>query len=239
MNRWACGERLLIIAHRGASADAPENTIRAFQLALEQGADGIEFDVMLSADNIPVVIHDDTVDRTTNGVGTVKSMTVAQLQQLDAGNGETIPTLDQVLETFGRNWLLNIEIKLYGWFNKGCEKAIANIISKHNLADSVVVSSFDFRVMRRARRVMPAGTGLALLRDDSYVYTHQLFKGQFDHPHAKLVTTQSMNKAHATGQRVNVWTVDDSAEAQRLQALGVNALITNRPAALRAELGLT
>ncbi|MCO5194010.1 MAG: hypothetical protein M9930_12095 [Anaerolineae bacterium] len=239
MNQWACSERLLIIAHRGASADAPENTMRAFQLACEQGADGIEFDVLLSADAIPIVIHDDTLDRTTNGTGPVKSMTAAQLQQLDAGDGETIPTLDQVLDTFGRNWLLNIEIKLYGWFNRGCEKAVAAVIAKHNLADHVVVSSFDFRVMRRARRVMPPGVGLALLRDNSYTYTHRFFKGQFDHPHFTLVTEKSMDMARATGQRVNVWTVDDSAEAQRLQTLGVNALITNRPAALRTELGLT
>ena len=100
-----------IIAHRGASGHAPENTMAAFRLAMEQHADGIELDVMLSKDGHVVVIHDATVNRTTNGTGRVSALTLAELQTLDAGNGEHIPTLEEVLETFGDQWVINVELK--------------------------------------------------------------------------------------------------------------------------------
>jgi len=92
-----------IIAHRGASAHAPENTLTAFQLALDQGADGIELDVMLSKDGQLVVIHDETVDRTTNGTGKVAEMDLVELKVLDAGQGESLPTLPEVFDRFGGN----------------------------------------------------------------------------------------------------------------------------------------
>ena len=101
MNEWASGQRPFIIGHRGASAEAPENTLVAFLLAQAQGADGIEFDVQLSADGCPVVIHDGNLARTTNGRGQVQDFTVAALQKLDAGHGQPIPTLDEVFESLG------------------------------------------------------------------------------------------------------------------------------------------
>ena len=102
-----------IIAHRGASAHAPENTLAAFQLALEQGADGIELDVMLSKDGQLIVIHDDKVDRTTNGTGKVADMYLSELKVLDAGQGESLPTLPEVFDRFGGKFLINIELKNY------------------------------------------------------------------------------------------------------------------------------
>jgi glycerophosphoryl diester phosphodiesterase len=238
MNRWLEAQRPLIVGHRGASADAPENTLRAFELAREQQADGIEFDIKLSADHIPVVFHDDTVERTTDGTGAVSDLTLAELQQLDAGDGEQIPTLDQVFEALGRDFLYNVEIKMYGWRNRGCERAVADCIRAHDVAHLVTVSSFDFRALYRARRVMPPETGLGFLRDEDWTYTHRLFRSNIDHPRRTLVSAKSMALAKKRGQRVHVWTVDDSAEAQRLIDLGVNALITNRPGVLRSELNL-
>jgi glycerophosphoryl diester phosphodiesterase len=96
----------LIIGHRGASADAPENTMAAFTLAIEQGADGIEFDVQLCADGVPVIVHDDTVDRICDASGRVDEMTVAELQRLDLGMGQAVPTLDELFERFGRSVLM-------------------------------------------------------------------------------------------------------------------------------------
>lgn len=238
MNRWLAADPPLIIAHRGASYDAPENTLAAFDEARAQHADGIEFDVQLSADNIPVVIHDETLARTTNGVGRVDALPLSALQQLDAGNGQSIPSLDQVFETYGRNWLYNVEIKVYGWRNRGCEAAVAACIKRHNVGHLVVLSSFDVRVLFRAKRVLSPEVKVALLRDEDYTYTHWMHRGDVDHPHYTFVSAESMADAHKTGKRVHAWTVDDPAEARRLVNLGAHAIITNQPAAIRAALQL-
>ena len=99
-----------IIGHRGYSAKYPENTLAAFQAAMDVGADMIEFDILLSKDNIPVIIHDDTLNRTTNGKGRVATYTLAELKKLDAGNGETIPTFEELLELTQKKIFLHIEM---------------------------------------------------------------------------------------------------------------------------------
>ncbi|MCI0577989.1 MAG: glycerophosphodiester phosphodiesterase, partial [Chloroflexi bacterium] len=111
MNDWFTGRSPLIIAHRGASANAPENSFSAFALAAEERADGIELDVRLSADNWPVVLHDATLERTTDGRGPVSRQTVAQLQELNAGDDRPVPTLDELFEMFGPSLLYNVELK--------------------------------------------------------------------------------------------------------------------------------
>ena len=110
----------LVIAHRGASMYAPENTLAAFELAIEMGADAIELDTMLTADGIPIVIHDHSLDRTTDGIGSVSSKTVAELKLLDAGSafdirfaGERIPTLEEVFSAVGKKIMINVELKNY------------------------------------------------------------------------------------------------------------------------------
>jgi glycerophosphoryl diester phosphodiesterase len=145
---WKAGT--LNIAHRGASAAAPANTMAAFEKALALGADGIELDVQLSADGVPVVIHDFTVDDTTDGSGKVARMTLAQLEQLDAGSyfdpafaGERIPTLEKVLEVMGNRLLLNIELKGFSLFDKGLERAVIGLIEQHALRSRVFLSSFN------------------------------------------------------------------------------------------------
>ncbi|RIK22153.1 MAG: glycerophosphodiester phosphodiesterase, partial [Anaerolineae bacterium] len=107
---WLTADRPLIIGHRGASADAPENTLAAFALALEQNADGIELDVQLSADGVPVIIHDDDVDRTTDGAGRVHDLTLAELRALTIAGEHAIPTLDELFEMLGRRPLYNVEL---------------------------------------------------------------------------------------------------------------------------------
>ncbi|MBE9472348.1 MAG: glycerophosphodiester phosphodiesterase, partial [Chloroflexi bacterium] len=150
------------IAHRGASAVAPPNTLAAFEKAVELGADGIEFDVHLSADGVLVVIHDFNVDDTTDGSGRVAEMTLAQLKQLDAGSrfdpafaGERIPTLEEVLETVGSRLLLNIELKCFSLRDNGLERAVIAQVKRHGPAARVLLSSFNPFSLRRAKKIAP------------------------------------------------------------------------------------
>lgn len=238
MNAWLTPtSRPWIIAHRGASAAAPENTLRAFRLGREQGADGIECDLHLSADHVPVILHDATLDRTTNSQGPVHNYTAAQLQRVDAGQGESVPTLDQLFETLGRDCLYNLELKEYGWSDRGCAARVAERIQAHNLAERIVISSFDPRGLYRARRLMPPEVLCALLHDVQTTFTTYLFRGQAVHPHHAAVTPRYMAWAQRRGLRVHVWTVDDPQLAQHLRADGVHGIITNYPSRLLTAYG--
>ena len=237
MNEWASGQRPFIIGHRGASAEAPENTLVAFLLAQAQGADGIEFDVQLSADGCPVVIHDGNLARTTNGRGQVQDFTVAALQKLDAGHGQPIPTLDEVFESLGPNFLYNVELKTAALRDNGLATAVADRIQAHNLAQQTVVSSFNPLAVRYARRYLPPSAWVAHLSyKRRFQFKHSLIPAQAVHPHYKMVDAAYMAWASKNGWRVNVWTVDDPAEAQRLVGLGVHGIITNKPKFMREAL---
>jgi glycerophosphoryl diester phosphodiesterase len=227
----------LIIGHRGASADAPENTLAAFALALEQGADGIEFDVQLSADGVPVIIHDDTVDRVCAARGRVDEMTVAELQRLDLGGGQTVPTLDELLEQFGRSTRYNLELKTMSLADRGLEAAVARCLVAHGGGAEVLVSSFSPQSLRRIRPLLPAAIPLGFLRERHLTRLGcRLVHARADHPSHELVDADAVAWARRNGYRIHVWTVDDPAEARRLAALGVDGLITNRPAYLRDHL---
>jgi glycerophosphoryl diester phosphodiesterase len=234
---WLTATRPLIIGHRGASADAPENTLAAFALALEQNADGIEFDVQLCADGVPVVMHDDTVDRTCDGTGRVGDLTLAELRMLTIEQEHVIPTLDEVFELLGRRTLYNVELKALGVNDGGLAAAVANCIEGHDVGDRVIVSSFSPFVVREARRNLVRSIPVAHLREHRLMrLAHAFARAEADHPSHALVDESMMIWARRRGLRVNVWTVDEPAEAQRLIGLGVNGLITNRPGALRAAL---
>lgn len=223
----------LIIGHRGASADAPENSLAAFALAQEQGAHGIELDVMLSADGIPVVIHDDTLDRTTAATGPVAARTAAELEALD------VPTLDDVFLTFGPSLLYNVELKLYSLRDRGLEAAVADRIAAYHLESRVLISSFHPACVRRARRHLTRTTPIALLHHTRWLRAaHHWLALEAIHPDYKLVDDAYMAWARAHGYQVNVWTVDDPVAAQRMVDLGVHAIITNRPRYLREQLKL-
>jgi glycerophosphoryl diester phosphodiesterase len=227
----------LIIAHRGASADAPENTLAAFALALDQAADGLEFDAQLSADGHLVVFHDSTVARMTGQSGKVADLSLAALRALPLADGQVIPTLAEVLESFGRQLLYNIEVKDFGWRNRGTETAVADTILSHQLEDYVLVSSFNPLALRRLRAVLPARVPLALIRSRGWLkYGYLLADGRADHPSHTLVDTAYMAWAKKRGYLVNVWTVDDPQEAARLMDSGVNGLITNKPGLIRQSL---
>lgn len=137
-----------VYAHRGASAEFPENTLSAFRRAVELGVEGMELDVHLSADGVPVVIHDETVDRTTNGSGAVADMTVEELQKLDAGNGEKIPTLGEVLDLVGDSLHVDIEIKA----NEAGAAVLQEVRGRNT---RWLISSFDWNVLLYVRSQDP------------------------------------------------------------------------------------
>jgi glycerophosphoryl diester phosphodiesterase len=226
-----------IIAHRGASAHAPENTIAAFQLALEQGADGIELDVMLSKDGHLVVIHDDTVDRTTDGKGYVREMTLEELKSLDAGEGQSIPTLDEVFEAFGGRFIINVELKNYTSVFDGLPIETAKLVKKHQLGESVIVSSFNpFNLPRFHARMPEVDLGLLTQPNTAKKWVWRLFKYDALHPHFSDVAQVLVAALHSRNRKVNVWTVDEPSEIQRLAALEVDSIITNDPKAAREVL---
>jgi glycerophosphoryl diester phosphodiesterase len=233
---WLSADRPLIIGHRGAAADAPENTLAAFTLALAQGADGVELDVQLCADGVPIIIHDTTVDRTCDGTGRVADLSLAELRLLTIDNDHPIPTLDDLFATFGRRTLYNVELKVLGRGGDALAAAVARAIAAHGVAEQVLISSFSPFTLRAARRHLPPGVPLALLRERRATRAaHALLRAAADHPHHPLIDESLMAWARWRGLRVNAWTVDDPAEARRLLQLGVHGIITNRPGEIRVE----
>lgn len=241
-SNWIVEDRStpLIIAHRGASGDAPENTLAAFQLAETQQADGFEFDVHLSADGVPVVIHDRLLERTTNGRGLVSKHTVAELKALDAGDGEAIPTLEELFTAFEERMLYNIELKGFSFQSSQLEQAVADCVRRHGLASSVVATSFSFLNMHRYRSVREPATLMGMIRYPSpQALSHYIFSGQVDHPYFGMVNASYMDWAvKMKGMRVHVWTVNDLEEGKRLIDLGVHGIMTDYPGKMREALGL-
>jgi glycerophosphoryl diester phosphodiesterase len=215
----------------------------AFARAVALGAHGIELDVHLSADGVPVVIHDFTVDATTDGSGPVSGMSLAQLKELDAGSSfdpafarEPIPTLAEVLEAFGHRLFLNIELKTTSPSDNGLERAVIAQVREHGLDrnDRVLLSSFNPFSLRRAWRLAPhirrgllyaPGLPLPLRR----AWLAPLAPHQARHPEHTMVDARFMAWARRRGYQVNTWTVDDPAEMRRLVDLGVDGIITNVP----------
>ena len=241
--------RPLIIAHRGASAHAPENTLPAFHLALEQSADGIELDVMLSKDQKLIVIHDATLERTTNGTGKVPNFTADELRKLDAGvwfgqafQNTQLPLLDEVYEQLGGKFLINVELKNYHSPRDPLPEIALALTKKYRLLDSVIFSSFNARNLTRLKKLEPqAKTGLLCLPG----IMGALYRGPFGrlfhydalHPYHKDAKDSLVKRAHKHGKEVNVWTVDEKDDILQMQAVGVDAIITDDPLFTRQVLG--
>jgi len=234
-------------AHRGASAKAPENTLAAFRLAHELGADGVELDVQLTADGQVVVIHDETLDRTTTGRGPVGTRTLREIKTLDASNdlrgyqGETVPTLEEVLALVGPTGMsINIELKNSVEPYPGLEAAVLRIVNAAGIADRVIYSSFNhISATQLARSSQPSRVGL-LFSDvlaEPWDYAQRLDMAAL-HPHWKYVqfVPETIERCHALGLAIHVWTVDSPDMVRRLADLGADAVITNRPDEVRTVL---
>jgi glycerophosphoryl diester phosphodiesterase len=238
-------DRPLNMAHRGASYDAPENTLPAFRLAAEMGADGIELDAQLSKDGEVVIIHDFHLDTTTNGRGPVKAKTLADLKILDAGShfdeafaGAEIPTLAELFTAMGPVLLYNIELKTMSLRNEGLEAEVIRLIEDYNLQDRAMVSSFNPLALMRAYRLNPNIKRGLLWSPKLPVYLRwQLFRWaarpDMFHPHWEATTPALVKKEHDRGLQVNVWTCNDPDPMRRLIRMGVDAVMTDRPDLLK------
>ena len=234
-------DRPLNFAHRGASHEAPENTLAAFLLAAELGADGIELDAQLSKDGEVVVIHDFVLETTTNGQGPVESRSLDDLRELDAGSyydpifaGQRIPTLQEVIETVGHHLLLNIELKTRNTRDPRLAQAVVRIFEEHHLLDRVIVSSFNPLALRQVRKLNPwIPLGLLYAPDMPFYlrrpWLRRLSQPEALHPHHTTIDDDYMRWAKAQGYRIHTWTVDDPGEMWQLMRRGVDIMITNRP----------
>jgi glycerophosphoryl diester phosphodiesterase len=241
-------DRPLNFAHRGASHEAPENTLAAFLLAAELGADGIELDAQLSKDGQVVVIHDFVLETTTDGQGPVQDRTLAELKELDAGSsfdplfaGQRIPTLQQVVETVGHHLLLNIELKTKRARDARLAQAVTRIVEENHLLDRVIVSSFNPLALRQVRQLNPWIPLGLLYAPDMPLYLRRpwlrrLFQPEALHPHYSMIDAEYVTWAKSQGYRIHTWTVDDPGEMWQLMRRGVDVMITNRPDLLRQVL---
>jgi glycerophosphoryl diester phosphodiesterase len=247
-------DRPAVVAHRGGALLRPENTMAAFRHAVELGADMLEMDLWTTRDRVPVVLHDGTVDRTTEGTGHVRDMTLAEVRRLDAayhwspvgqpdsfpyrGTGERVPTLEEVLEAFP-HVPMTLEIKQVDPSMVG---AVGGLIRRFERADRTIVASFDGGVLGDFRRRFPEVATSASQREGvAFMALHRLRLDPLHRPAfdvlqvpeergpVRVVTPRFIRRAHAKNVPVQVWTVNDREDMQRLVAMGVDGIITDRP----------
>lgn len=232
-----------IWAHRGASRDAPENTLPAVELALQQGADGVEIDVQLSRDGRVVVLHDETVDRTTDGTGAVADLDFEALRALDASGGDErfagtrIPTLAEVLEATAAV-RLNIELKNDEVPYPGLEEKVLAEVATHDAADRVVLSSFNGESVRRLATLGAASQRGLLYSGPLLRPIHEARRrgARAVHAPVRWVTPGLVRRAHRHHCDVRVWTVNAPDDMRRMGRWGVDAIITDVPEHARSIL---
>ena len=235
----------VVVAHRGASADAPEHTIAAFEMALDQGADGLAMEVHLSADLHPVVLGDFTVERTTDGAGVVADLRVRDLKRLDAGGwrgpafaGQRIQTLQEVLERFRDRTRFWIEIKGGAAVYPGLEERVVSTIEVYDVVDRALVQSFDRATLGAVRRLQPdIRQGLLVARTPLEATALSRGGPEAISVAAEVCSEELVKEIRDAGRECYVWTVHEPALADRLVGWGVNGIITDRPGAVRARLG--
>ena len=240
-------EKPLVMGHRGYQAQYPENTMASFLAAIEAGAQFVELDVTLTNDRQIVVMHDDTVDRTTDGSGRVSAYTLDALKQLDAGKwfhprfaGERIPTLDDVLQQVAPRAHINIEIKAHQLTDPGLigviEQEVMDLVAARKVKKRVLFSSFDQAVLKRIKRLDPA-MEVALISeelpsDETVVQCFDL--GVFSyHPHLATTDRRLVAAFHQGDVYVFPWNIDDAGDIRHAFSLGVDGLIAKDPRLVR------
>ena len=229
----------LVIAHRGASAIAPENTLAAFERAFKLGADAVELDAKRTLDGEVVTFHDPTLRRTTGAAGSVGSRTLRELRSLDAGawkseafRGERIPTLSEVLETIGRRLLVNIELSDYWGGQERLVERVVAIVQAHRMSVRVLLSSFDSGALASARKMAPE-IARGHLVGPTWLAYRDFFRQKVPvtalHPHESRVRRDRIEAAHRSGCRVHVYTVQEEERMRTFWAWGVDGLITDLP----------
>ncbi|MBI4238502.1 MAG: glycerophosphodiester phosphodiesterase [Deltaproteobacteria bacterium] len=239
----------LIIAHRGAAKYAPENTLPAFQKAIDLCVDGVELDLQLTKDKVPVVIHEETLTPFTTTYPTVQSAPLRALRTIDIGShfgpafaGERVPTLDEVLECLRPSALrINLELKAQPYWHFGLEERVVAAVRNFGMADRVICSSFSPLTLWRLRRLAPEIPRALLLLPRSFLFLHAKCSGKITgianvHLHTKALSAAWMALAATRGWHVWVWTANTREEMQAAAAAHVEAIITDDPLLAREVL---
>ena len=239
---------MLILGHRGASAEFPENTREAFAAALAQGADGVELDVMRCASGELVVCHDEELSRLAKKRWVVGRTPWWKLKQADVGTPlgfrpARIPLLEDVLEALPRSFLVNVELKCDAADDRGLAVEVGRLLERRSEGERVLVSSFNPLCLVRLATAFPSvKRGLLIDPDRGWfrqAWVWQPLVGRDTiHPHHAQCTPARVNYWHRRGLKVAAWTVDDAQVARGLAQMGVDLVITNRPAALRSALAV-
>lgn len=235
----------MIFAHRGASGTHPENTMAAFKAALELGADGIELDVQMTRDGELVIIHDETVNRTTNGEGAIMGMTAKEVASLDAGSwfhakfaNEKIPTLEEFfIWAMGNNLQINIELKTNKIPYPGIEQRVLELIKKYKLRGRVIISSFNLSSLKRVIELDPYIASAALvwgMKRDAAARAKQLGITAL-HTQVPFALSEYGKQAVDGGLLLRLYTVNDVREWEQIQKSGrpIEAIITDYPKRFR------
>lgn len=224
-------KKILLVAHRGASKIAPENTLKSFQKGIELQADYVEFDTHLSKDGEIVIMHDETTTRTTGVKGVIAEMTLEELKQLDCGEGEKIPTLSELIKIAKGKIGLQLEIK-----SKGQTTKIVELLRKSDLIDSTIISSFDHGELLEVQKIEPKIklASLALgAKKKSLINEAVEHKFHAIHPFYKFVNEKFIEMAHQNNIKINTWTVDSKNKMKSLIEMGIDGIITNDVAAAK------
>lgn len=230
-------KNILITAHRGASHGAPENTKASVELAIAEQADYAEIDVRLTKDGIPVLMHDRALFRTTGIANEIDRLTYEELLPFDAGRkyaeefvGETIPCLQEILEVYGGKIKFNIELK--GGENRRLAEAVVELIEKNGLEEQCVITSAFYEqleLIKKENKNIKTGYILSLVYGEVFGYE----AADFFSIKADSVTEQMVKGAHAKGKEIHAWTVNKAYEVRRMQEIGVDNIITDKPAYVR------
>ncbi len=242
--------RPILFAHRGDLAHAPENTLPAFEQALQKGADGVELDAKLTADGHVIVIHDSSVDRTTDGKGRVASFTLEAIRKLDAGKwfdekfaDIKVPLLEEVFETVGKDKMINIELTNYYFTPRdGLALKVCELIKRHNNQRQILFSSYFPSNLKIAAQALPEiPRGLLAMRGALGLWARSFgfMFGDYQalHPHISNTSREQVQRAHRLNRRVHVWTANTPAEIIQLKEWGVDGIITDDPQMAARALG--
>lgn len=220
---------MLKIGHRGAKGYEPENTLVSFEKAIEMGADGIELDVHLSIDGHLIVIHDETIDRTTNGKGVLNQMTLAELKSFRINDKYTIPTLDEVLNLVNQRCFVNIELKNQDTAEKVVQLIECYISEKNWNNEHFIVSSFDWNALQQVR-FLNENIRIGVLTEtdlDLAISFARFLKAEALHPDFQLLTNEYTAKIQQKGIQVFPWTVNEMDDIQRMKSFKVDGIITD------------
>lgn len=233
-------EGVISVAHRGASGSAPENTMVAFKKGIAAGVDYIELDIHLSKDDHVVIIHDPTVNRTTNGFGYVRNLTLEEIKRLDAGSkfhpffaGEPIITLDELFDELLHKVGIIIEIK-NPEINVGIEEILADVINRYNNTENIIIQSANFESMKKVNQLLPEIPVAVLISKSK----HPLSSEELDeiaeyatyiNYNIRYLRKEDVEEIHKRNKKVMAWTIREPSSMNKALQLGVDGIITDYP----------